>query len=215
MLLLERASGMLFDRRGRSFLWDERRWTKLGAPPVGETISPPEAVRWMQRESKHKCRVPIAVVGPRETGTAQLAAAEEVGRRIAGLGLTLLCGGRGGVMEAACRGAVSEGGISVGLLPDEDPAAANPYVTIPIAAGIGVARNALIARAALCLVAIGGGYGTISEIAFALQFDKPVFGLAGAPELRGVVHLGDAAAAEAAVACAVLALPVRSPAAGQ
>ncbi len=80
------------------------------------------------------------------------------------------------------------GGLTVGLLPDEEPEMANPYVDIPLATGIGVARNALLTRAALCLAAVGGGYGTISEIAFGLQFGKPVFALADPPAVNGVVR---------------------------
>jgi uncharacterized protein (TIGR00725 family) len=94
-------------------------------------------------------------------------------------------------MEAACRGIATAGGISVGLLPDAEWDAANAYVSIPIATGIGVARNAIIARACWALVAVGGGYGTISEAAFGLQFGRPVFGLAGAPRIPGVVQLED------------------------
>jgi uncharacterized protein (TIGR00725 family) len=105
------------------------------------------------------------------------------------LGLVVLCGGRSGVMEAACRGVARAGGLSIGLLPGEEWDSANPYVTVPIATGIGVARNALIARAALCLIAVGGGNGTLSEIAFGLQFGRPVFALAGAPTVSGTVEL--------------------------
>jgi uncharacterized protein (TIGR00725 family) len=118
--------------------------------------------------------------------------AEKVGVGLAQMGLTLICGGREGVMEAACKGATQFNGITIGLLPDADPAYANPYVTIPIATGIGVARNALIARAALCVIAIGGGYGTLSEAAFGRQFGKAVFVLGDGPQLDGV-HLCDSA----------------------
>jgi len=84
---------------------------------------------------------------------------------------------------------------------------ANPYVTVPIATGLGVARNALVARAALCLVAVGGGYGTISEIAFGLQFEKNVFGLADGPRIEGIHLCADAAQAADGVARTVLGLP--------
>ena len=98
--------------------------------------------------------------------------AEEVGRGLAQMGFAVVCGGRHGVMEAVCRGASSVGGMTIGLLPDADPSFANPYVGIVIATGIGEARNALIARASLCLVAIGDSFGTLSEVAFGRQFGK-------------------------------------------
>ena len=95
-----------------------------------------------------------------------------LGRGLAGLGVVVLCGGLVGVMTAVSRGAAEAGGTVVGVLPNGDWRTANPWVTIPIATGIGVARNAVIARAALALVAVGGGYGTLSEIAFGLQDRK-------------------------------------------
>jgi uncharacterized protein (TIGR00725 family) len=198
---------ILRDGDGRAFDPRRRAWIDSDARAAGKSVDAADAVRWLQSDLARRCRVPVGIVGPREPTAAQVAAAEEAGRRIAALGLTVLCGGRGGVMEAACRGVAAAGGVSVGLLPGDSPGEANPYVTIPIATGIGVARNALIARAALCLVAVGGGYGTMSEIAFALQFEKRVFGLAGAPEIRGVRQLAGPAEAEAAVARAMLDLP--------
>ena len=104
-------------------------------------------------------------------------AAEAVGRALAEAGAVLICGGRGGVMEAACRGAKAAGGITIGILPGTDRREANPYVDIPIVTGIGVARNGIIARTAQVAVAVGGSYGTLSEIAFALAFSVPVVGL--------------------------------------
>jgi uncharacterized protein (TIGR00725 family) len=146
------------------------------------------AVRWLQRDSATPCRVPIAVIGPRDADPEEREAAYALGAGLAALGLVLLCGGKTGVMEAACEGAARSGGLSIGLLPDAEWEAANPFVTVPIATGIGVARNALIARAALAMVAVGGGYGTLSEIAFGLQFERPVFALLNAPSVAGVRH---------------------------
>jgi hypothetical protein len=166
------------------------------------------AVARIQREGKHPCRTPIAVLGGREATAEQLKVAEEMGGLIGEMGLTLICGGRQGVMEAACRGAAKAGGLSVGLLPDEDPAMANPYVTIPVATGIGVARNALVARAALCMVAVGGGHGTVSEIAFGLQFEKRVFGLADPPDVPGLIACQSPQEAAQMVARTVLGLPL-------
>jgi hypothetical protein len=89
----------------------------------------------------------------------------------------LICGGRGGVMEAACRGAKGAGGLTIGVLPGMSRRHANAYVDIPIVTGMGEARNAIIARTADVVIAIGGSYGTLSEIAYAFGFDTPVVGL--------------------------------------
>jgi uncharacterized protein (TIGR00725 family) len=97
----------------------------------------------------------------------------------------LVCGGLGGAMEAACRGASEAGGVTVGILPGDDRSAANRFVEVAIPTGLGEARNALVVRSADALVAVGGGYGTLSEIAFALKAGKPVIGL-GSWEIEGV-----------------------------
>jgi uncharacterized protein (TIGR00725 family) len=119
----------------------------------------------------------VAVVGPGSAGEEQVAAAEEAGRLIAARGALLVCGGLGGVMEAACRGARGAGGTTLGLLPGDDRRDANPFVDVALATGLGEGRNALVVRAADAVLAIGGGYGTLSEIALALRAGKPVIGL--------------------------------------
>jgi uncharacterized protein (TIGR00725 family) len=119
----------------------------------------------------------IGVIGGSAPTEEEIATAEVVGRALAESGATLVCGGRGGVMAAACRGARSAGGLTIGILPGADRSEANPYVDIPIATGIGEARNAIIARTAQAIIAVGGSYGTLSEIAFALSFGTPVVGL--------------------------------------
>ncbi|MDR7542782.1 MAG: TIGR00725 family protein [Armatimonadota bacterium] len=121
--------------------------------------------------------VRIGVIGERRASAAMLQAAEEVGREIARRGGILICGGMEGVMEAASRGAAAAGGIVVGILPGSSAASGNEFVTIPIVTGMGEARNVIIARTAEALVAVGGAYGTLSEIAYALQFGVPVIGL--------------------------------------
>lgn len=121
--------------------------------------------------------VTIAVIGGRAAGEEELAAASEVGRGIAEVGAQLVCGGLGGVMEAACEGARSAGGLTIGLLPGTDRDAANPHVTVAIPTGLGEARNLLVVRTADAVVAIDGAYGTLSEIAFALNAGCPVVGL--------------------------------------
>jgi uncharacterized protein (TIGR00725 family) len=103
--------------------------------------------------------------------------AEEVGRELARRGCILVCGGLTGVMEASCRGAKSEGGTTVAILPTEDRRHANPYVDIAIPTGMGEMRNALLVRSVDVVIAVGGEYGTLSEIAFALKTGKPVVGI--------------------------------------
>ena len=129
----------------------------------------------------------IAVIGGSAPTEEEAAAAETLGRALAERGAILICGGRGGVMEAACRGAKSAGGLTIGILPGTDRSEANPYVDIPIVTGIRCARNVIITRTAQAVVAVGGSYGTLSEIGFALSFGVPVVGL-GTWELRREGH---------------------------
>jgi uncharacterized protein (TIGR00725 family) len=119
----------------------------------------------------------IAVIGAGEPSAEEAKLAEEVGRELARQGAILVCGGLGGVMEAACRGASLEGGITVGILPGDSPKTANPYVQIPIVTGMGYARNITVVKTARAVIAVGGSYGTLSEIAHALQNGIPVIGL--------------------------------------
>jgi hypothetical protein len=116
----------------------------------------------------------IAVIGGSVCSAQEAEWAEHVGRQLAQAGAILICGGRGGVMEAASRGANSAGGLVVGVLPGTSTSEANAYVHIPIVTGLGEARNVVIIRSAQAVIAIGGEYGTLSEIAFALQFGVPV-----------------------------------------
>jgi uncharacterized protein (TIGR00725 family) len=134
----------------------------------------------------------VAVVGPYDADADAAAAAEECGRLLAEAGAIVVTGGRTGVMEAVSRGAKAAGGTTVGLLPGLDRAEANEFVDVAIATGLGEGRNLLVARAADALIAIAGGYGTLSEIAFALKAGKPVVGI-GSWEVDGVVAAGSAA----------------------
>nr|WP_319395691.1 TIGR00725 family protein [uncultured Desulfobacter sp.] len=194
-------------RSARVFSPENRAWGDLDdIPPELAPVSEMDAVTRLQQQES-RCRVPVGILGGRKASEEQLADALELGGLIARMGLTLICGGRQGVMEAACKGASGAGGICVGLLPDDSPDFANPYVTIPLATGIGVARNAILTRAALCLVAIGGGYGTLSEIAFGLQFEKKVLGLSGAPNIPGMLPCRSPKEAAARIARVVLNLP--------
>ena len=119
----------------------------------------------------------IAVIGASQASASELKLAEHVGREIAREGCTLVCGGMGGVMEAACRGASQEGGLTIGILPGDNRLSANEYVQIPIATGVGYARNMAVVKSAHAVIAIGGSYGTLTEIGHALQSGLPVIGL--------------------------------------
>jgi uncharacterized protein (TIGR00725 family) len=145
----------------------------------------------------------IAVAGPGEAAPWEVEAAEEAGAAVAEAGCGLVCGGLGGVMEAACRGARSRGGLTVGLLPGSDRDAANCWVLVALPTGLGEARNALVVRTADAVVAIGGGWGTLSEIALALKAGIPVVGVGtwepsrGGGLVEGVVAVDDPRAAVA------------------
>ena len=119
----------------------------------------------------------IAVIGDSSCSPDEARLAEAVGEQLAERGATVICGGLGGVMEAVCRGAKAKGGLTVGVLPGEDSSMANPYVDIPIVTGVGYARNMAVVKSARAVIAIGGNYGTLSEIAYALKRDIPVIGL--------------------------------------
>ncbi len=205
---LDRARGTFFDTAGRWFDPAKRRW--LTATTVAsdklEDVDAIAAVTWLQRESGAWLRIPIGVIGPREATAAQLAAALEVGELLGDCRLTVICGGRQGVMQAVCERVARVGGLAIGLLPETDPSQANPFVGVAIATGIGEARNALIARASFCLIAIGDSFGTLSEVALARQFGKLVIGLEGAADVEGVQHVDTAREAVTRVAEAILAV---------
>jgi uncharacterized protein (TIGR00725 family) len=133
----------------------------------------------------------IAVIGGRRADKFLLIEAREAGRLIAERDALLVTGGLGGVMEAASEGAQSAGGITVGILPQDNKEGANQYVDVPLATGLGVGRNVIIARTADAAIAIGGGYGTLSEIAFALQMGKPVIGIRSW-DVKGVIPAASA-----------------------
>lgn len=119
----------------------------------------------------------IGVIGNSSCSPEEAKLAETVGESLAQRGATIICGGLGGVMEAVCRGAKSKGGLTVGILPGQDASMANPWVDIPIVTGIGEARNVAVVKSAQAVIAIGGSYGTLSEIAYALKSGIPVIGL--------------------------------------
>jgi len=151
----------------------------------------------------------VAVVGGGEIGGETAAVAEQVGQELARRGAVVVCGGLGGVMEAVCRGAKSEGGTTIGILPTDNRHAANEHVDVAIATGLGEARNAIVVRAADVVIAIDGEFGTLSEIALALRTGTPVVGIdtwelsMGGKEVDAFLRFHDpVAAVEAALALA-------------
>jgi len=153
--------------------------------------------------------VQIAVIGAAEGEPEALEAAEEVGRLLAEAGAVVICGGRGGVMEAASRGAKSAGGIAIGVLPGSDPAEANEHVAHVVATGVGQARNLAVVGSGEAVIAVDGHWGTLSEIAFARKLGKPVVALRSwelqhrTEQELGIVEAGSPAeAVEAALVAA-------------
>ncbi len=152
----------------------------------------------------------IAVCGAGTCDPATDTLAEQVGHRLAKAGAILVCGGLGGVMEAACRGAVAAGGLTLGILPGSDCSAANPYVRIPIATGMGHARNVIIVQTADIVIAISGEYGTLSEIALARKCGRRVIGLhtwSLGQDLHGQLHVIPATTPDEAVIRALEEIP--------
>ena len=137
----------------------------------------------------------IAVIGGNHCSLAEAQYAEDVGKLLAENEVGLVCGGRNGIMAAACRGARKAGGITIGLLPGDDPSEANQDVVIAIPTGMGIGRNILVVRSASAVIAIGGKYGTLSEIAFALQLEIPVFGLSSWENIPGIIPVNSPAEA--------------------
>lgn len=160
-------------------------------------------------------RVLIAVIGSAGCDARTATVARQVGHEIARRGAVLVTGGRGGVMEAACQGAKAGGGITVGILPGADRREANRYVDLPIVTGLGEARNAVVVRTADAVIAVSGGYGTLSEIGLALKMGRPVVGL-GTWELYRDGQLVRAfVSADSPVQAVELALALAEPSRGE
>lgn len=119
----------------------------------------------------------VGVIGSSKADPDLLALAEEVGAEIAKRGAAVVCGGLTGVMEAVCKGARKEGGLTIGIIPSDNRNDANPYVQIPIVTGMGMGRNVMLVKTADVVIAVGGEFGTLSEIAHALNLGKTVIGL--------------------------------------
>jgi len=136
----------------------------------------------------------VGVIGASRCTSQEYERAYQLGKGIARLGAVLVCGGLSGVMEAASKGAQEEGGLVIGIIPQAHPSEANPYVTVAVATGMGHARNSIIVNTARILVAVGGEYGTLSEIALALKGGKVVLGLE-TWDIPGVVRVSSVAEA--------------------
>lgn len=134
----------------------------------------------------------VSIIGPGDGGERECDAARTVAYHLAGAGMAVVCGGRGGVMAAAARGATEAGGIAIGILPEEDDRNANEWLSVAVPTGMGELRNGIVARSGVCLVAIGGNMGTLSEIAMGLKWGTPVFVLHGDIELPDAVAATDA-----------------------
>jgi uncharacterized protein (TIGR00725 family) len=148
----------------------------------------------------------LGVIGAGECSEETFEQAREIGRLTGLMGWTLVCGGLGGVMEGAAKRCLEAGGLTVGLLPGMERSAANPHIRVAIPTGLGEGRNLLVVRASDVLIAVSGGFGTLSEIAFALQAGKTVIGLDTWKEIDGVLHASTAAEAfERARSCLSLA----------
>ncbi len=156
--------------------------------PVIESL----ALLAQRQKSSHRHRQPVALIGPGDGSARECDAAQFVARHLAGAGMAIVCGGRGGVMAAAARGASEGGGISIGILPEEDARNANEWLSVAVPTGMGELRNAIVARSGVCLVAIGGNMGTLSEMAMGLKWGKPVFMLHGDIALPGAVAAANA-----------------------
>ena len=207
MPLLFAAPDRLATEDGRAFDFWQWRWSAPGAvDAAGRPVTPFAALEATAGQQGRRL-LPVGVIGPRTATPAQCVLAESLGRLLARMGLPVLCGGKTGVMEAVACGVRAAGGLSLALLPEDDWRGANESIALPLATGLGKARNVVIAQASAALVAVGGEYGTLTEIAFGLHFGKPVFALDAAPDVPGLRRLPSAEAAAEAVAEALLAIP--------
>ena len=194
---------------GAPILRGETRFLRENGFLMTESWSLPSK-EWNVTQTKR-----ISVIGAGRCDEAMAQEAQAVGRDLARRGVTLVCGGLGGVMKAACRGARQAGGHTIGILPGTDPCDANPYVEVAIPTGFGEARNLIVVRTGQAVIAIAGEYGTLSEIAHALKMGRPVIGLntwrllKGGEEDYGIVP---AATAEEAVELALCAINRGRPA---
>lgn len=142
----------------------------------------------------------VSVIGSGSCDPQTSRVARTLGRLLAERGYTIVCGGLAGVMEAACQGAKEAGGTTIGILPGDDPHAANPYVDIPIVTGLGIARNVLVVKNGDVVAAVAGAAGTLSEIGIALKLGRPVVAIGAYATLPGVIPAATPEEAAATVA---------------
>ncbi|MGL4974325.1 MAG: DNA-binding protein [Bosea sp. (in: a-proteobacteria)] len=210
------ADGQVRDAQARLFDSSSHAWITTARGKVAasddrsNTLNAAQAVQLLTANGAR--RLPVGVIGPNDASVQELAFAEAVGRAIAGLGLPMICGGRGGCMEAASRGHAEAGGLVIGILPGADWRGANAHVAIPIATGIGEARNAIIASASFALIAVGGGNGTLSEMALGLKMERLVIAMPQAASVSGALRCETVDAAMEAIAMRYLALGELAPA---
>lgn len=199
--------GHVRDAAARLFDVQRHQWlaaVKENASLRDEICTRGQAIRHLV--GKGARRLPVGVIGPNDATDAELALAEQAGAAIAGLGLPMICGGRGGCMEAASRGHAKAGGLVIGMLPSNDWMDANAHVAIPIATGFGEARNAIITSACFALIAVGGGHGTLSEMALGLKMERLVIAMPTATAVQGAQRCETIDAAMNAVANRYLGL---------
>jgi len=155
-----------------------------------------------------KNKTHIGIVGAGDCTVEVYKTAYDMGHLIGKKGWVLICGGLGGVMEGSAKGCFEGGGITVGLLPGTEKKSANPFITLPIPTGMGEARNVLVVRASDVVIAIAGGYGTLSEIGLALKIGRPVIGLGTWPGIDGVDYVETP---QQAIECTDIYLSAQSP----
>lgn len=190
----------------RGGIVDIAQWRQVRAAPPGDAVAARDVLALARAVAgpaglRH---LVVGVIGPRAATDTQTRLARDLGRALGSLTLTTICGGRSGVMEAVCAGVRDAGGLSIGILPGNDPDSANPHVGIPLPTGLNEGRNMVIARAARVLIAVGGSHGTLTEIAFGLHFGKAVIVLDDAPQIEGLIRAGGVDAAVEACCTALL-----------
>ncbi|WP_438362880.1 TIGR00725 family protein [Nioella halotolerans] len=188
------SDGRLHDGQRCFDPWQWRWQEDATTSETCRTVTPREALAAICNRGGAR-RLPIGVIGPREATAAQRETASELGRQLAEGGLTVMCGGRGGVMASVAKGARAAGGLTIGILPEGDWRSANDDIVVPIATGLNEARNAVIARAAVALIAVGSSPGTMTEMAFGLHFGRPVIVLNTPAPIDGLHEAPDVATA--------------------
>lgn len=205
-LTLDTTTSSIWSEQGR-FDVETRSWTGgVDAAMSSDLAEPLSATAATGKLAQTRRLLPVGVIGLRAATTTELATARSLGASLAQAGFPVMTGGKNGIMEAASQGAVEAGGLTIGILPDTDWTGANPYITIPIATGFGSARNAIIARACFALVAVGGEYGTQTEMAFGMHFGRLVLGLGNVPSVTGVIACANVDEAVERVSLRFLAL---------